>query len=145
MIKKISALLMLFHIIFALYLPAQTNVPNAESFSRLRSVIENFGEDYGILNRYYSATTSPNRSARFKQLYGENLTLLSKLDFDSLNHDEQIDYLLFKNYLDHEFKEQNRYDAQLAEMSSLIPFMRTISDLEDTRRTLKELDPTKAA
>lgn len=113
--------------------------------SRLRGVIEKYQEDYGFLNRFYSASTSPNRSARFKQLYGDNLALLSKLDFEKLNHDEQIDYLLFKNYLDHEIKEQNRFDAQLTEMSSLIPFMRTISDLEDTRRTLKDIDQAKAA
>lgn len=101
--------------------------------SRLRGVIEKYQEDRGFLNRFYSATTSPNRSARFKQLYDQQLALLSKLDFDKLNHDEQVDYVLFKNYIEHEIKEQDRYDAQLAEMSSLIPFMRTISDLEDTR------------
>ena len=30
-------------------------------------------------------------------------------------------------------------------MSSLIPFMKTISDLEDERRTLADIDPAKAA
>jgi hypothetical protein len=113
--------------------------------SRLRGVIEKYQEDRGILNRFYSAPTSPNRSARFKTLYAENMSLLVKLDFDKLNHDEQVDYMLFKNYLDHEIKEQDRHDAQLAEIASLIPFMRTISDLEDTRRTLKDLDSAKAA
>jgi uncharacterized protein (DUF885 family) len=113
--------------------------------SRLRGVIEKFQDDYGFLNRFYSAPTSPNRSARFKQLYNDQLALLAGLDFDKLNHDEQVDYLLFRNYLDHEIKEQDRYDAQLAEMASLIPFSKTISDLEDTRRTLKDLDTAKAA
>ena len=113
--------------------------------SRLRGVIEKYQEDYGFLNRFYSAPTSPNRAARFKQLYNDELAILAGLDFDKLNHDEQVDYILFKNYLDHEIKEQDRYNAQLSEMASLIPFMRTISDLEDTRRTLKDLDPAKAA
>ena len=111
--------------------------------SRLRGVIEKFGEDYGILNRFYSAQTSQNRSERFRQLYSDELAVLGGLNFDSLNHDEQVDYVLFKNYLDHEQKELGRYDAQLAEMAPLIPFARTISDLEDTRRTLKDLDPAK--
>lgn len=113
--------------------------------SRLRGVIEKFGEDYGILNRFYSAQTSPNRSARFKQLYADELGLINGLNFDGLNHDEQIDYLLFKNYLEHEQKEAARFDAQLAEMAPLIPFSRTISDLEDTRRTLKDIDSAKMA
>jgi uncharacterized protein (DUF885 family) len=113
--------------------------------SRLRGVIERYQDDLGILYRFYSAPTSPNRAARLKQLYDEQLALLAKLDFDKLNHDEQVDYILFRNYIDHEIKEQDRYNAQLAEMATLIPFMRTISDLEDTRRTLKDLDPAKAA
>jgi uncharacterized protein (DUF885 family) len=116
-----------------------------DSPSRLRGVIEKFDEDYAILNRFYSAPTSPNRSARLKQLYSDELAVLAKLDFDKLNHDEQVDYILFKNYLDHEIKEQNRIDAQLAEMAALVPFAKTISDMEDTRRTLKDLDPAKAA
>jgi uncharacterized protein (DUF885 family) len=113
--------------------------------SRLRGVIEKYQEDFGILNRFYSAPTSPNRAARLKQLYDDQLALLAKLEFDRLDHDEQVDYILFRNYIDHEIKEQARYSVQLAEMSALIPFMRTISDLEDTRRTLKDLDQAKAA
>ena len=116
-----------------------------DSPSRLRGVIEKFDEDYGILDRFYSARESAKRSERFKQLYSDELAVLAGLDFDSLNHDEQVDYVLFKNYLDHEQKGAARFDAQLAEMASLIPFSRSISDMEDTRRTLKDLDPAKAA
>jgi len=72
---------------------------------------------------------------RFAQLYNDEIALLMGLNFDSLNHDEQIDYLLFKNYLDHELKEQARAEAQLAEMASLVPFAKTINDLE-TRAVL---------
>ena len=97
--------------------------------SRLRGVIEKFGEDYGILNRFYSAQTSPNRAARFKQFYGDELQLISGLNFDGLNHDEQIDYILFRNYLEHEQKGLERGNTQLAEMSPLMPFARTISFL----------------
>ena len=86
-----------------------------ESPSRLRGVIERFEQDSGALNRFYSATTSPNRAVRMKALNGEYLAELSRLNFDSLNHDEQVDYILFRNYLDHEQKELVRFDAQLAE------------------------------
>ena len=134
--------------IFSSFLFAQGNTQlNAynEPPSRLRGVIEQFDVDYGALNRFYSAQTSPNRLARFRELYGEYLSVLSRADFDTLNHDEQIDYLLFKNYLDHEQKELDRFESQLQEMSALIPFARAISDLEDSRRKLETLDPAKAA
>lgn len=113
--------------------------------SRLRGVIEKFREDAGILNRYYSAQTSPARAARFRRLYTDSLDLLERLNYASLNHDEQIDHILFRNYLEHEISELTRGEAQLAEMAELIPFARTISDLEDVRRKLEFADPAKTA
>ena len=113
--------------------------------SRLRGVVEKLDEDIGILNRFYSAQTSPNRIARFRALYGEKARLINSLNFDGLNHDEQIDYILLRNHLERELKELSRLESQLAEMANLMPFARTISDLEDTRRKLDFADPAKSA
>jgi uncharacterized protein (DUF885 family) len=117
----------------------------SEPPARLRSVIERFDEDYGALDRFYTAKTSPNRAERMRRLYADELELLGRLDFDSLGHDEQIDYILFKNYLEHEQKELARQQLQLDEMASLIPFARVISDLEDGRRKLDSIDSAKTA
>ncbi|HEY8561000.1 MAG TPA: DUF885 family protein [Pyrinomonadaceae bacterium] len=113
--------------------------------SRLRGAIEKFSEDAGSLDRFYTAQTSENRAARFRTLYTDWLSLLNKQDFDALNTDEQVDYLLFKNYLAHELKELNRRRAQFEEMAPLLPFGRAIGDLEDSRRKLETLDPAKTA
>ena len=113
--------------------------------SGMRGMIEKFGQDHGILNRYYTAQTSPNRASRFRQLFRESLDELGAMNFGALNHDEQIDHILFRNYLEHELSELARSEAQLAEMASLMPFARKISDLEDTRRKLEFADPAKAA
>src|SRR5687768_4043353 len=113
--------------------------------SRLRGVIEKYGEDFGSINRFYTAHTSANRSMRIRQLYDEYLATLSRLNFDSLNFDEQVDHVLFKNYLDHERKELARTDRQLTETASILPFARTISDLEEARRRLETIDPAKTA
>lgn len=113
--------------------------------SRMRGVIERFDADYGILDRFYSSVISARRSDQLRKLYGDNLLTLTALDFDKLNHDEQIDYILFKNHLEHEIKEQLRFDAQVAEMAPMMPFAKKISDLEDTRRRLDPIDAAKAA
>ena len=113
--------------------------------SRLRGMIEKFDEDYGALNRWYTAYTSTNRAARIRELYREYLTALERQNFDSLNHDEQVDHILFRNYLNHELNELARYEAQLSEMTALIPFARTISDLEDSRRRLESVEGAKMA
>ena len=147
---KRSALIVIF-LLMSLVLPgfvfsqADPLTAYSDPPSRMQGVIEKFTEDVGILNRFYTAQTSSNRSARFKSLYNEQLQLLASFNFDKLNHDEQIDYVLFKNYLEHEIKEQDRNDAQFAEMASLMPFAKTINDLEDTRRKLDFADPAKSA
>src|SRR3982751_5912508 len=105
MMKKTITILCFLAIVYNISAFAQTGDNLAaynETPSRLRGVIEKFREDYGILNRFYSAPTSPNRLARMRELYADRLAFLSKQNFDQLNHDEQIDYLLFKNYLEHE-------------------------------------------
>lgn len=132
------------NIVFAQKPPDELKANN-EPPSRLRGLIEKYDEDYGSLNRFYTAQTSVNRSERLNRLYSDDLALLNRLNFDSLNNDEQADYVLFKNYLDHEIKELNRFNLQLAEMSPLIPFAKTISDLEDTRRKLETIDPARIA
>src|SRR5687767_3201596 len=116
-----------------------------EPTSRLRGVVEKYVQDYGSINRFYTAQTSAGRAARFRQLHSEYLALLGRLNFDSLNADEQVDYVLFRNYLDHERKELVRSEKQFAEMAPILPFARTISDLEDTRRRLETIDPAKIA
>lgn len=113
--------------------------------SRFRGVIEKFSEDYGSLNRFFTAQTSANRAARFREFYAERLAFLERQKFDGLNHDEQIDYLLFKNYLAHEIKELDRQSKQFQEISVLLPFAKTISDLEDSRRKLETIDAAKTA
>jgi hypothetical protein len=113
--------------------------------SRLRGVIEKYGEDFGSINRFYTAQTSANRFARIRQLYDEYLVTVGRLNFDSLNFDEQIDHILLRNYLEHERKELGRSERQLAEIAPILPFGRTISDLEDARRRLEPIDPAKTA
>jgi len=113
--------------------------------SRLRGVIEKFSEDAGSLDRFYTAQASQYRATRFRALYADRLNLLNKQNFDSLSHDEQIDYLLFKNYLGHEIKELERGTRQFEEMSALLPFAKIISDLEDSRRRLETIDSAKTA
>src|SRR6185369_9706585 len=70
--------------------------------SEMRGVIERYTADRGSLARFFSVEASPARRARMKQFYTEWLASLAKLTFDSMSQDGKIDYVLFKNHLDHE-------------------------------------------
>jgi uncharacterized protein (DUF885 family) len=148
-LKTVSAFFCLFTIIINFTITRGQTVDDLNDYndspSRLRGAIEKYWEDYGILNRFFSAHTSPNRSARLKQLNADWLTIINKQNFNTLNHDEQIDFLLFKNYLEHEQRELDRRAKQIDEMSALLPFARTISDLEDSRRRLEPINSAKIA
>ena len=149
-LKTLAVFLFLFTVIVNSFpIAAAQTIDNLDDYneppSRLRGVIEKFSEDYGSLNRFYTAPTSPNRRARFKNLYDERLAFLTKQNFDTLNHDEQIDYLLFANFLRHEGRELERGNKQFDEMFALVPFAVTIGDLEDARRRLETIDSSKTA
>ncbi|MEW6362455.1 MAG: DUF885 family protein [Pyrinomonadaceae bacterium] len=128
-------------------LPAQTKSLEAfdQSNSRLRSMIEGFREDYGLIDRFYTARLSAVRSERLRRLYADYLSRLDAIDFNSLERDEKIDYVLLKNYLDHEIKEQIRADALIEEMRPLIPFLDTINNLEEARRRGEKIDSARTA
>jgi uncharacterized protein (DUF885 family) len=132
-------------VLLCIAIPGQTVEIVNEPPSRLRGVIERFSQDDGAFNRLFTARTSSNRTERFRKLYTDHLAALDQLNFDTLSHDEQVDYLLFANHLRRELRELERERSQLAEMSELLPFAGTISDLEDVRRRLETIDPAKTA
>ncbi|MBV6497672.1 MAG: hypothetical protein JFAIHJKO_02822 [Pyrinomonadaceae bacterium] len=119
---------------------AQSEMP-----SRLRGEIERFAQDTGAFDRLWRSDLSSARMARLSELYADELAVLAKMNFESLNHDEQVDYILFKNHLEHEQHQMSQLKAQFAEMEPLIPFARTITDLEDARRRLEFADAAKSA
>ncbi len=113
--------------------------------SEMRGVIERYSADRGSLARFYSVEASSARQVRMKQFYSDWLATLAKLDFDSMSQDGRIDYLLFKNHLDHELRQLDLQTKALAEVATLVPFAQTITDLEDARRRMEAIDSARIA
>jgi len=112
---------------------------------RVAGLIRRYSADRASLNRFYSAPYSPLRRTRFKQLYTEWLDALRSLNFESLSQPEKVDYVLYKNYLDHEILQLDIEEKRFAEMEPLIPFARKLIELEDSRRLMQPADPPKVA
>jgi uncharacterized protein (DUF885 family) len=113
--------------------------------SEMRSVIERYTADRGSLARFFTVEASPARRARMKQFYTEWLASLAKLNFDAMSQDGKIDYVLFKNHLDHELRQLDIQEKAYAELAALTPFATTITDLEDARRRMDAIDSPKTA
>jgi len=113
--------------------------------SEMRGAIERYTTDRAGLVRSYPLSLSPARSARFRQFYNDWLASLAKLNFDALSQDDKVDYLLFKNHLDHELRQLDIQAKQMAEIENLLPFSATITDLEEARRRMEPIDSAKVA
>lgn len=123
--------------------PAAANgdVPQSE----MRSVIERYNADRGSLFRFFGVEASASRQARMKQFYNEWLTSIAKLNFDSMRQDGRVDYILFKNHLDHELRQIDIQEKAISEIAPLAPFAQTIAGLEDARRRMQSIDSPKIA
>jgi len=159
--KALSALMIVLLMLFSTYAQVGSTPTNAGSNGHTAStldlddlnppqgvmsgIINRYTVDQGNLRRFYTAGPSPARRARFKQFYTEWLKEIEQLDFNSMSLDDSVDYVLFKNYLDHELRELDVEADRFAEMEPLVPFAKELMELEDTRRRLEAIDSPKTA
>jgi uncharacterized protein (DUF885 family) len=113
--------------------------------SEMRGVIERYTVDRASLNRFHTVAFSPARLARLKQFCSEWLARLAEINFDSMSQAGRVDYLLFKNQLDYELRQFDIQLKQFAQTESLIPFAKTIIELEESRRRMEPVNSEKTA
>jgi dipeptidyl aminopeptidase/acylaminoacyl peptidase len=113
--------------------------------SELRGTIERFDADRGSLMRSSPPPVSPRRDERVRNFTERWLDRIGSLDFDRLSQDGKVDYLLLKNHLAHELRQVDLRARQRAETQPLVPFARTILELDEARRALEPRDWSKVA
>ena len=107
--------------------------------------IQTVGEDVSALERFYNIHSSPNRVTRFEKYYAEQLASLKKMNFDGLDRDSQIDYILLKHHLesaDRRIRIESRVDGESAKIR---PFSSEIIDLCEARQQMKPINPEHIA
>ena len=128
---------------------AATNIATAETGdpgpSEMRPIIEYYVVDRGSLQRSFPVTSSPARRQRFQKFYADALERIKNLNFDSMSQEGKVDYILFRNHLEHELRQLDIEARQVAELEPLTPFAKTIVDLEEARRSMEPIDSAKAA
>lgn len=113
--------------------------------SEMRPIIEYYVVDRGSLQRSFPVAGSPARRERFRKFYGDALERIKALNFDSMSQEGKVDYLLFRNHLEHELRQLDIEEKQQAELAPLVPFSKTIVDLEEARRHMDRIDAAKTA
>lgn len=112
---------------------------------RMADFISQFSADQQSLERTYPVSISPARAARFRKFYIDEQALLRGIDFEKLDRDSQVDYVLLDGYVKHELRGLD-LDAEYAKQTDpMLPFAATITDLEESRRKMVTIDPAKTA
>lgn len=145
--KRILALSSLFNLVLLLANPTPSpGLPEEEGKDPgLRTFVERFTADLESLERFYNVSASAVRQTRMKEFYSQWETQLSHLNYDSLTHAGKIDYILFRNYVQHELRSLELEKSSLADQSKYVPFAPTITELEEARRRFEWADPAKSA
>lgn len=123
--------------------PADADIDT--SSSELRPYVERFSADRQLLQRYYSIPFAEETRERFRRFYVEWQGKLSKIDFEPLSLDGRIDFILLRNYLQHELdllEESARFQSEAA---PYLPFAGIILSLADARRKAEPVDGKQAA
>lgn len=113
--------------------------------SEMQTFIERFQADRGSLEHSFTIAAFPRRQARTRQFLREWLGLLLNQDFEAMRQDGRIDYLVFKNYLEHELRDLDREDKRRQEQTLLLPFAQAIIDLEEAQCRMEHPDAAKIA
>lgn len=112
--------------------------------SDLRRTVERFAQDRSVLMRRYSLG-SPTRRARMAAFHAEWGALLDAMDYDALNTEGKIDWVLLRDRIRYEAGRLEVEAAQEAELEILLPFQQKIVTLHEARRDLLPVAPREAA
>ncbi|MBK7643782.1 MAG: DUF885 family protein [Planctomycetes bacterium] len=88
----------------------------------MRERIERYRADRGALERGYPIELSPSRAARLTTFDQQALAQTDALDFDALDPEARIDWLLLRNRIERELASTRLEQQRAAEMASLLPF-----------------------
>jgi uncharacterized protein (DUF885 family) len=115
------------------------------STSTIQPLISRYHEDRITLSHVYDTAMSPEAERRFSAFYNEWLQLLQNFNFDTLDEESRIDYLLFGGHLRYQLRRLQERQTQEAEMTPLLPFAKTVVALDEARLRKEIPNGQKAA
>jgi uncharacterized protein (DUF885 family) len=117
----------------------------ARSGSDLRVAVERYLADKAAIERRYPVAYSPARLARLRTLQQDWQRRLREADFDALNREGKIDYLLLRDRLAFDLSLVALDERRWSEMAALLPFADSIRLLQETRFNRQRAEPRATA
>lgn len=118
---------------------------HAASPPDLRELVERFQADRGALGRFYDGVGSPERLARLRRAADDWQATLEGVDFEALDQDGRIDWLLLRTELEGQRTELDEEERRAREEAPLVPYAERILALAAARQRVEPLENEAAA
>jgi hypothetical protein len=110
------------------------------------AALARYATDRQTLGRYYGTALSHERARAMDQLAATWLEVLDRqVDFDSLDVDGRIDWVLLHAKLQQDLRRSSAVKKRESEMAGLVPFADSILSLDDDLRRFHFVDGREAA
>jgi uncharacterized protein (DUF885 family) len=116
--------------------PSQQSMP---------AMIERFQLDHASLTHLYAVPNGALRAAELTRFYREWLAALATLPFDSFGVDDRIDWVMLRNQIEFELREQAAREQRFRDAEPLITFIRPLIELTEARRLMQPQDGASCA
>lgn len=117
----------------------------AASPTDLRTLIDHYQADRAALSRFYSVAGSPARASRLRALAEEWLGRLQEVDFEALDQDGRIDWLLLRSEIEGHRGDLERGEQRTAEIAPWVGYAPAIVELAEARQRVDPFDAEEAA
>jgi len=111
----------------------------------MAGAIREYTADARSIAMFYDLPWAEPMLDRQELMLGGWMARLRAIDFKSLSHDGQVDWLLLKNDIERELHQIERQRKMIEGMDSLLPFRGAIADLELARWRDERIDPAPAS
>lgn len=124
---------------------ASEGLDSASAGSSLAGFIRLFQTDSQAVSRFYDLPWSATRFDRLETLYHDWQQKLSCVDFDKLEQQGRIDYVLLRNRLATELDQISLERQRLTEIDELLTWRAPVQELERARWRMQPLNAQSAA
>src|SRR5688500_18683861 len=136
---------MRFPLLFSLVAFRLVSVGSAAEPADMEENVRRYSADWFTVSRAYELPWSQTRFERFDKMNGDWQARLSQMDFEALQQQGRVDYILLRNELTAQLDQQALRRERLKEMEELLSFRGPIQEPAAALWRMQPLDAQSAA
>ncbi len=115
------------------------------SSQAMPALIQRFQLDRASLDHLYTVRWGAARAAQVERFHREWLAALDSLDYDALGLEDRIDFVMLRNQIEFDLRDEAAQRKRFAEAEALVPFVRPLFALAEARRLMQAQDGAASA